>query len=300
MGIVRRITGRIVRSPGGRVFLFLAMIAVPAVLIQVVLAHFHHKRPDGAVSPAFLTIGELTAVLLILGATTVVGRLEGRSVLSYGLAGARPLGDLTAGAVGGFVSLTVLVGALSAGRFLLFDGVVLHAAQAAAYGVTWLFAFFLVGLAEETMFRGYLQTSLSRRIGFWKAAIVLSLLFAVAHLGNRGETVPGLIGVVAAGLLFCALLRVSGSLWLGIGFHAAWDWSQSFLYGVADSALMFKGHLMESHPAGNVWLSGGSAGPEGSALAPVGFLLCPLLLVWMWWAARHRFRRTHVVAGSLP
>ena len=290
MTTFRRASGKIVRSGGFRVFLFLAMIAAPAIAIQAALAHLHPK-PHGALSPGFLIAGELTAVALILGATAVMGRLEGRSVWSYGLAGARPLSDLAAGAVGGLISLTVLVVLLSAARLLLFDGVVLHAAQAVAYGATWLLAFLLVGLAEEMMFRGYLQTALSRRIGFWKAAAVLSVLFAAAHLGNRGETVPGLLGVVAAGLLFCLLLRVSGSLWLGIGFHAAWDWSQSYLYGVADSALVFQGGLMESHPAGDVGWSGGSAGPEGSALAPVGFTVCPLALVWVWRATQpHRLR----------
>ncbi len=296
MSTLRRVTGKIARSPGWRVFLFLAMIAVPAAAIQVALVRFHLK-PDGEVTPGFLIGGELASVLLILGATAVMGRLEGRSGLSYGLAGARPFSDLTAGAVGGFISLTVLVGVLSAGRFLLFDGVMLRAPQAAVYGVTWLFAFLLVGMAEETIFRGYLQTSLSRWLGFWKAAAVLSVVFALVHLGNRGETVLGLIQVVVAGLLFCVLLRVSGSLWLGIGFHATWDWSQSYVYGVADSALMFRGHLMNSHPAGNLWLSGGSAGPEGSALAPVGFVLCPLLLIFIWWAARRRVSLPHVARG---
>jgi len=58
----------------------------------------------------------------------------------------------------------------------------------------------------------------------------------------------------------------TGALWWALGYHAAWDWAQSFLFGVADSGLMTPGALMSAHPAGPAWLSGGATGPEGSAL----------------------------------
>ena len=47
-------------------------------------------------------------------------------------------------------------------------------------------------------------------------------------------------------------------------FHAAWDWSQSFLYGVADSGLFTEHRLMLTHPVGAPLFSGGTTGPEGS------------------------------------
>jgi hypothetical protein len=65
-------------------------------------------------------------------------------------------------------------------------------------------------------------------------------------------------------MVFCLSLWRTGSLWWAIGFHAAWDWSQSFLYGVADSGLMAQHHLLATHPVGKPILSGGATGPEGS------------------------------------
>jgi hypothetical protein len=56
----------------------------------------------------------------------------------------------------------------------------------------------------------------------------------------------------------------TGSLWWGIGFHTAWDWSQSFLFGVPDSGILVAGRLAQTHPVGNGIWSGGSAGPEAS------------------------------------
>jgi hypothetical protein len=66
----------------------------------------------------------------------------------------------------------------------------------------------------------------------------------------------------------------TGSLAMAFGVHAAWDWAQSFFYGTADSGLHSQGYLLSSHSSGSAWLSGGTAGPEGSVFAiPVTVLV---------------------------
>ena len=62
--------------------------------------------------------------------------------------------------------------------------------------------------------------------------------------------------------------------------HAAWDWGQSFLFGVADSGLMAQHHLLATHPQGRAILSGGTTGPEGSILI-IGVLALGTLIVWL-------------------
>jgi hypothetical protein len=82
--------------------------------------------------------------------------------------------------------------------------------------------------------------------------------------------------LLSAGLgsiVFCLSLWRTGSLWWAIGFHASWDWAQSFLYGVADSGLMIEHHLLGTHPLGPPLMSGGTTGPEGS------IFVLPLLAV---------------------
>ena len=157
-------------------------------------------------------------------------------------------------------------------------------------------ASFLVGLFEEYLTRGFLQFSLARgvagivaavaprsrwarTIGFWVAAAVFSVgIFAAGHLANKGETTVGIIGVALAGLNFVYVLYRTGSLWWAIGFHATWDWAQSYLYGVHDSGLAMEGHLLASHPAGATLLSGGATGPEGSIVV-VPVLLLTMLVI---------------------
>ena len=46
----------------------------------------------------------------------------------------------------------------------------------------------------------------------------------------------------------------------------SWDWGESYLYSVPDSGGMMPGHLLNSSFHGPAWLTGGSVGPEGSAL----------------------------------
>ncbi len=123
------------------------------------------------------------------------------------------------------------------------------------------------------------KTRHSEALGFWTAALLFSILFGLGHTGNPGESPIGEVCAGAAGLLFCFSLWRTGSLWWAIGFHTAWDWSQSFLYGVADSGLMVQHHLLATHPAGKPILSGGSTGPEGSVFVIVVMLIAVIIIV---------------------
>ncbi|MGH9394805.1 MAG: lysostaphin resistance A-like protein, partial [Terriglobales bacterium] len=131
-----------------------------------------------------------------------------------------------------------------------------------------------VAFAEEFTFRGYALTTFTSGAGFWPAAIVLSALFGAVHLGNNGESAAGALEVGLIGLFFCFTWRRTGNLWFAVGMHAAWDFCESFAYGVPDSGVVTPGHLLEPSFHGSRWITGGSVGPEGSvwALAVVAAL----------------------------
>jgi hypothetical protein len=88
----------------------------------------------------------------------------------------------------------------------------------------------------------------------------------------------GVLQVVETGLLFCFTIRRTGNLWFAVGFHAAWDWAETFFYGTPDSGLLGVGRLLNTVSLGPKWLTGGSAGPEGSVVAFVLLLLCAFLI----------------------
>ena len=113
------------------------------------------------------------------------------------------------------------------------------------------------------------------------------MAFALGHVGNGGESLLGLLEVGAGGLVFCLSLCYTKSLFWAVGFHAGWDWAQSYFYGTPDSGLVMKEHLMASHPSGKPLWSGGATGPEGS------LLILPLLIMmatgmWIWWSRKKR------------
>jgi membrane protease YdiL (CAAX protease family) len=256
-------------------------IGIIALIAMVAHAFGVGSPPPGELPVMTAILGELSMIAVALIATSLVGWIERKPFWKYGFSGTRSVAKFSAGFIGGLACLSMLVGVLYVSGHLMFDGVALHGLSGVGYGLVWLFSFCLTGINEEFMLRGYLQTTLTRGTGKWPAFILISVLFTVLHLNNDGETAIGIAGVFAAGMLLSWLRWLSGSLWLGIGFHAAWDWAQSYLYGTPDSGMMVQGHLLISHAIGDAQLSGGSTGPEGSLLMSPTLITGLLLLMLM-------------------
>jgi uncharacterized protein len=120
----------------------------------------------------------------------------------------------------------------------------------------------------------YFEWAKSPQRAFWQAAWVTSVGFGFIHTFNNGENWIGVLAASAIGFVFCVSVRVTGSAWWAIGCHTAWDWAESYFYGTADSGFAARGHLMTTIPSGSPLWSGGTDGPEGSALVfPVMLLL---------------------------
>jgi uncharacterized protein len=219
----------------------------------------------------------------------VLARVERRRWKVYGLPGKQAFGRLFwIGAWWGFAAISLLMFALYGLHTFAFGHVVLHGARLARFAAFWALMFLLVGLFEEFLLRGYTQFTLARGIGFWPAALVLSCGFGLIHLRNDGEQWRGLLAAAFIGFFFCLTLRRTGNLWFAVGFHAAWDWGETFFYSVPDSGMVAPGHLLSSSLRGSDWLSGGSVGPEGS-------VLCFAVIAVVWIA----FDRIHPAAKVL-
>jgi len=265
----------------------LIFIALMYALLKGVnaLSHLMHLSPQGNanntnITPIFAVIGELPPFLVTLFAAWIMSKIERRPNSVYGLGGTRKLPHFFAGLAWGITCLSLLVLTLWKTGLLVIDNRLLFGSDALRYGAIWLFSFFLVGLLEEYLTRGYLQYTLTRglagiyklafktphstALGFWTTALIFSILFGLGHGKNPGESPIGLLSAGLAAMVFCLSLWRTGSLWWAIGFHTSWDWAQSFLYGVADSGLMVQHHLLATHPVGKPLFSGGATGPEGS------------------------------------
>lgn len=231
----------------------------------------------------------------VLLATWVMAKIERRG-RSYGYGGGLKLKFFAAGLGSGLILISLLVFTLWKGGLLVIERRLIFGADALRWGLLWLVVFCMVGVFEESFSRGFLLYTLTRGfaglyrvvfktrhngpLGFWTAAVILSVIFFLGHTNNPGESPVGLLSVFLAGMFFSYSVWRTGSLWWAIGMHAAWDWGQSFLFGVADSGLMAQHHLLATHPQGKPILSGGTTGPEGSILI-IAVLAVGCLIIWL-------------------
>jgi len=210
----------------------------------------------------------------------ILARVEKRPWSVYGLPARQAFGKLFwVGALWGFASITLLLGTMYGLRLFDVAHLALHGVRIARFAAFWAVFFLLVGFFEEFLLRGYSQFTLTRAIGFWPAAVLLSCAFGLIHLQNAGEQWMGLVAAAVIGFFFCLTLRRTGSLWFAVGFHMAWDWGETFFYSVPDSGTIFPGHLLKSSFHGPRWLTGGMVGPEGSVLCFV-----VIAVVWVGFA----------------
>jgi hypothetical protein len=223
----------------------------------------------------------LSAVTVFLAAF-IMSRIEKRRLTSYGIPLRGAFGRLFwQGVVWGFALLTIEMPIIHALGGFAFGRFALGGAALVRYAAAWAVSFVLVGVNEEFTFRGYAQFTLAAGVGFWPAAVLLSGLFGCVHLFNPNEGWAGALSVFLFGMFTCLTLRRTGNLWFAIGFHAAGDYAETFIYSVPDSGYVATGHLLSSnlHPAPR-WLTGGSIGPEGSLFAFVLLGIAFCLFAW--------------------
>ncbi len=281
---------------GWSLLIFVGILAALMYGIHLIAIRIHPPtgKPEAEIGATFAILNELIPFLAIVLVTWIMSKIERRPNAVYGLGGGRKAPLFFIGAAWGFVCLSLLVGILWKSGLLVIDRRLLFGADVLRYGALWLCGFLLVGLLEEYLTRGYIQYTLTRglaglyrvifktrhseALGFWTAALCFSLMFGLGHSSNPGESPIGLLSAGSAGLVFCYSLWRTGSLWWAVGFHMAWDWAQSFLYGVPDSGLVVQHHLLATHPVGKPILSGGTTGPEGSIFVVLVLVIVAVII----------------------
>jgi membrane protease YdiL (CAAX protease family) len=208
------------------------------------------------------------AAILVFGA--VAARIEKRPFSAYGLPWREALRTrFWSGAVVGVVSITVLVVALDAMGAIELQPPAAPVPVTAGFGLAYAIVFVLLAVREEFLYRGYGQVKLAEATQFWIGAAVTTTWFVATHATGRGESTIGLASVAVFGVVACLTLRRTGDLWFAIGLHAAWDWGETYLFGVSDSGHSpAPGHFFTARVPASVpgWLTGGTVGPEGSVL----------------------------------
>ncbi len=138
----------------------------------------------------------------------------------------------------------------------------------------------LVGVVEESDARGYILQNLAEGIRLTPAIAVSSLYFAALHLLNPSAGWLSTLGIFVAGILLATGYYVTRRLWFSIGMHAAWNFAEGPIFGFPVSGLGMGG-LFQLKISGPEWLTGGSFGPEASALAMIIEVVMIAMLLYL-------------------
>jgi len=244
----------------------LGMLTLLAVVLSV-----------AAVQPWFRKVLPADAGPIAIAATVLLVYLVGarwleRRHVSELAPGRAP--ELAAGLAIGFALFSTVMALLWA------LGVYQPAGWGRAKGIAGAFALaVMAGFVEELLFRGLLYRLSSRIVGTWGALLFTSALFGVGHLANKGATLSsGLAITLEAGFLLGAAYSLTGRLWLPIGLHIGWNFTEGSVYGMQISGQANATGLLRGSLTGSRLLTGGAFGPEGSIVA---VLVCLALSVYL-------------------
>jgi uncharacterized protein len=229
------------------------------------LAFVGKPRIPGAIPPLAYGIGilvatVLTSVLMAWLYTKLSAWLEQRKVTEF--ESGNRLGKLSKGILIGAGLVTASVAIMVA----LGNA---HITTGQQFGLSLLTVVPVVAapILEEVVFRGVFFRIFEQMYGTTIALVSSSLFFGLAHFftPNSGWF-PSLCIAVEAGLLLGLAYAATRSLWLPIGLHFGWNFTEGNILGCSVSGVRSHG-IFETTTSGHALITGGAFGPEASIIS---------------------------------
>ncbi|PFH04669.1 hypothetical protein BCF11_5458 [Collimonas sp. PA-H2] len=255
------------------------LLGIGAIVIPIALAQFALSQLKGAVPLAHdiaraISLGNLlTIVLALLAYRFYVHSVERRRCDEFSSSSA--FLELSGGVLLGaaMFSLVLAILWLTGHYRITANGAwstLFPAAMAAG----------AAAVSEELIFRGLIFRISERALGTWLALLISAALFGAVHYLNPGAGLQGALSIMLeAGIFLAAAFMLKRRLWLPVGAHFAWNFTQGGIFGLAVSGGKGSG-LLQGEVSGPLWLSGGVFGLEASVVAiAICFLVATLLLL---------------------
>jgi uncharacterized protein len=177
-------------------------ITISALCLVMLLRRHADRRPWSGIG---LTLDRATIPRLLLGLVlaAIVTTVAAAATVQLGLADWDPSANITNELVEQGLASTIIMIAIS--------------------------TLLVQAFPEELVFRGYMFTNLGETLPLWITVASSSLIFGSMHvLSNSeattlGERVLFAVAATGLGLMLAACRTVSGTLWLGIGFHGGYN-----------------------------------------------------------------------------
>jgi membrane protease YdiL (CAAX protease family) len=138
----------------------------------------------------------------------------------------------------------------------------------------------LIAFSEELVFRGYILGNLLESFpNRWIALSISAFLFACFHLTNPGLHTLAFANLFLVGLLLGINYIYTKNLWFSFLFHLSWNFFQGPILGFKVSGLTLPS-LLQAEPKGDLFLTGGDFGLEGSIINTLISFASVLILAW--------------------
>jgi membrane protease YdiL (CAAX protease family) len=254
-----------------RLLVFLFVLGAGYVGAQLALSWTFHHTPVRAAE--WIGLGgsiALSAALIGIYAA-LVHRMERRKATEVSLRA----GQALAGIVFGFVLFVAVLGLVHVAGSAQLLGL-----SASFDPVPALEAAILAAVAEELAMRGGVFRILEESCGTSVALVLSAAIFGLLHALNRGATVISTAAIaIEAGMLLAAAYALTRNLWLPIGLHFGWNFTEGGIFGASVSGGDTGKGVFAVTLAGPKLLTGGEFGPEASLIAVAVGLIAALTLI---------------------
>ena len=243
-----------------------ALLLLASLVLSFVVMGVGRSAPSAVPAGWLRSLAAVASAAAMLGVYALFVRwFEGHPARDLPMG--RLAGDTALGLGVGFLYFLAVVGVLYAcgcyriARFGTDQPAVL---------VNAFFGGITTAVGEEMVFRGVLFRWIDEKWNFTVALIVSAAVFGLLHLGNPGATWWSSLAIaIEAGLMLGAAYKCSGTLWLPIGIHWAWNFVQGSIFGISVSGGDVGASLIRPEISGPDILTGGSFGAEASVIAVV-------------------------------
>jgi len=138
---------------------------------------------------------------------------------------------------------------------------------------------FAAAVLEELLLRAVLFRILEEAGGTTIAVAVSAVVFGLLHAFNPGATPISTAAIaIEAGVLLALAYALTHNLWLAIGIHMSWNFTEGSLFGAAVSGGAPTHSLVRASLSGPQLLTGGAFGPEASVVSVVVSLAASAVL----------------------
>ncbi len=106
--------------------------------------------------------------------------------------------------------------------------------------------------SEELWCRGFLYERLHEKYPLWVSVAVNGILFGLLHIFNPGVTVLSIVSIMICGFSYSLLRWYSGNIWIAMGIHTGWNFTQNFIFGLPNSGLVSEASIFHLDAATGV------------------------------------------------